>query len=834
MKTMYDFKRKIMYYVRVEKTISFKDLYSKVEIKNYQERSNFLEALYNLQITKQIFNSKKYTYQEFPSDTHDIERVIKKDNSLILANRKLDITEEINNGTTILENDLVIIDITNEEELVITKVLKRDIASFIPYLLKELEQKELTYQQIKRLAVAKNKEAIVALKTALTELERTGKIIKINNSYKKWPKDLTLTKLELDKRGRAFYKVGEKKIYPIGAELKGAMQQDILAVTRKGKHIEKIISRDMPYLVAEVIERDGVRELTPVLLPSKEKVKVRISSSSMRNLAPGDRILVNVSLTKTDDVYEADFVNKLGRVDDPNIDIISIAAKYGYVLDFEKEVMDEAYNTAQYVSKKELVNRYDFSDSLLTFTIDCDSTKDMDDAVSLFKDENNHYILGVHIADVAHYVKENSLLDRTARNRAFSVYPANSVIPALPHSLSNGICSLNPNVKRLTKSIIMELDENGELISYKLVNSAITSRKKMAYSKVNKILNDEEIPEDYLPFVDNLKLMAELSDKLTAIRTKEGMLDFNEEEVAIIEDETGAVIDFEEKDNGKAGRIIENYMILANYCAALYLNFTVGHSINRVHTAPEANKLDQAKEKLASIGINFPKDKDIEPAKFLQIVLDEYKDKSEYKIVSEILLKSLPRANYSPFPLGHFGLGLDYYSHFTSPIRRYPDLKIHQMIDNYLAHGGVCVESEEKLIEICEHCSFKEIQADLLENEVTKVKMMDYVDRHREKIYHGTITGIDSERAYLETTTHIPGYFEYEQDDDIRFIRTRNYIKNKDDQVILKIGDEVEVEGLGADRMELQAKFGFIKNLTLTQENKKGAAALKGQYVKKM
>lgn len=174
MKTMYDFKRKIMYYVRVEKTISFKDLYSKVEIKNYQERSNFLEALYNLQITKQIFNSKKYTYQEFPSDTHDIERVIKKDNSLILANRKLDITEEINNGTTILENDLVIIDITNKEELVITKVLKRDIASFIPYLLKELEQKELTYQQIKRLAVAKNKEAHSCFKDCFNRIRKNG------------------------------------------------------------------------------------------------------------------------------------------------------------------------------------------------------------------------------------------------------------------------------------------------------------------------------------------------------------------------------------------------------------------------------------------------------------------------------------------------------------------------------------------------------------------------------------------------------------------------------------------------------------------------------------
>ena len=834
MKTMYDFKRKIMYYIGVEGTISFKDLYTKVDIKNYQERSNFLEALYDLQITKKVFNSKKYSYREFPSNIYDIDKVIKKDNELVLADRKLSITDEINNGITLLEDDLVIIDLVSKEKPVITKVLKREITSFIPYLLKELEQKELTYSQIKRLAVAKNKEAIIALKAALNELERAGKLIKVNNSYKKWPKGLTLTKLELDKKGRAFYKIGDKKIYPVGDELKGAMQQDILAVTRKGKHIEKIISRNLPYLVAEVVEKDGVKELTPVLLPSKEKVKIRIASSNMKNLAPGDRILVNVSLIKNDDVYEADFVNKLGRVDDPNIDIISIAAKYGFVLGFDDSVMMEANNIAQYVSKDELANRYDFSNNLLTFTIDCDSTKDMDDAVSLIKDENNHYILGVHIADVAHYVKDKSLLDKVAKESAFSVYPANSVIPLLPHILSNGICSLNPNVKRLTKSIIMELDENGELLSYKLVNSAITSRKKMAYSKVNKILENEEIPEDYLPFVDNLKLMEELSDKLTAIREKEGMLDFNEEEVAIIEDETGAVIDFKEKDNGKAGKIIENYMILANYCAALYLNFTVGHSINRVHEAPETKKLDQVKEKLASIGINFPKDKDIGPANFLQIVLEEYKDKSEYKVVSEILLKALPRANYSPFPLGHFGLGLDYYSHFTSPIRRYPDLKIHQMIDNYFTNGKDFVGNDDELIEICEHCSFKEMQADLLENEVTKVKMMDYVDRHREKIYHGTITGIDSERAYLETTTNIPGYFEYEQSDNVKFIRTRNYIKNKDEQVILKIGDNVEVEGLGADRKELQAHFAFIKNLTLEQENRKGAGALKNQYVKKM
>ena len=380
----------------------------------------------------------------------------------------------------------------------------------------------------------------------------------------------------------------------------------------------------------------------------------------------------------------------------------------------------------------------------------------------------------------------------------------------------------------------MELDENGELINYNLVNSCITSRKKMAYSKVNKLLDDGEIDEDYLPYTDNLKLMKELSDKLTFIREKEGMLTFSEEEVSIIEDDKGNIMGIEKKDNGEAGKIIENFMIMANYCADLYLNFTIGRSIHRVHANPDPKRLEQAKDKLTSIGINLPKTANIDTSSYLQVVLDEYKDSSEYPIVSEILLQALPRAIYSPYPLGHFGLGLNYYSHFTSPIRRYPDLKVQQIIDSYLTNDLKSIESEEQLAEICEHCSFKERQADLLEKEVVKVKMMDYVDSHKEKTYYGTITGIDNERAYLNTVTHIPGYFEYEQGDNIRFIRSRNYIKNKDDEVVLKIGDLVMVEGIEANRKELLAHFAFTKNLTLEQQNKKGATALKGQYVKKI
>lgn len=684
------------------------------------------------------------------------------------------------------------------------------------------------------MAVAKNAKSIEELHIALTELERNGKIFHDKNSYKKWPKGLTLTKLELDNKGRAFFKIDDKKVYPLGDELKGAIQQDILAVSRKGKHIEKIISRKMSHVVLEVIEVDGVKQLEPVLLPSKEKINVRISSKDMKGLAIGDRIIADVSLTKADEYYEADFVDKLGRIDDPNIDIISIAAKYGFDINFSHEAMEEANNIPQTVKEQELINRYDFSDNLLTFTIDCDETKDMDDAVSLIKKEDGHYILGVHIMDVAHYVKRGTHLDKEAYDRGLSTYPANTVIPALPHILSNGICSLNPNSKRLTKSIIMELDENGELINYNLVNSCITSKKKMAYSKVNKILDNEEIDDDYLPYVDNLKLMKELSDKLTAIREREGMLTFNEEEVAIIEDDKGNIVGIEKKDNGAAGKIIENYMIMANYCADLYLNFTIGRSIHRVHANPDPKRLEQAKDKLSSLGINLPKVDNIDTSSYLQTVLDEYKDSSQYPIVSEILLQALPRAIYSPYPLGHFGLGLSYYSHFTSPIRRYPDLKVQQIIDSYIANDLNTIESEEKLAEICEHCSFKERQADLLEKEVVKVKMMNYVDSHKEKTYYGTITGIDNERAYLNTVTHIPGYFEYEQSDNIRFIRSRNYIKNKDDEIILKIGDLVMVEGIEANRKELLAHFDFTKNLTLEQQNKKGATALKGQYVKKI
>lgn len=834
MKTIYEYKKAIMSFMEENKACGFKSLHDSVKVTNYEERGNFLEALSLLEIEGKIYNPKKSLYKLFPTDTHKIDQIIKTDDGYQLKNAKIKVQKEMSKEQ-ILDKDIVIITKDSaSDNIVIKKIIKRDITSFKDYLVKTLTKKSLNYKQIKRLAVAKSKEDILEIINLLKKLEKEGKIYKANNTYQSFPKNLVLTKIELDNKGRAYYTVDGRIIYPEGDELKGALPQDIIAVTKKGKHIEKIVTRQMSHLVLEVVEVDGIKQLEPVLLPSNEKIKVRISSIDMKKLAVGDRILADVSLAKSDDYYEADFLDKIGRIDDADIDIISIALKYGFNLKFSDNAITEAENLNQEVLADEMINRYDFTKRFLTFTIDCDNTKDMDDAVSILKTSDNHYILGVHIADVAHYVKRGSNLDLEAYERGLSAYPANKVIPMLPHLLSNGICSLNPNTKRLTKSIIMELNENGELLEYKLVNSVIESKKKMSYSAVNKILETGNIDEDYLPFYDSLKLMDELSTKITKIREQEGMLNFKDDETSVIEDSHGNVINLEEKDNGLAGKIIENFMIMANYCADLYLNFTIGSTIHRVHPSPDIRKLSEAEEKLTNLGFDLPKKETMDNATYLQVILDKYKNTPAYQIVSDTLLQALPRARYSPYPLGHYGLGLNYYSHFTSPIRRYPDLKVQQIIDSYLTNNLKDIETEDQLESICDHASFKERQADLLEKEVLKVKMMDYVDRHKDKLYYATVTNIDKNRAYLKTLTNIPGYFEYQPSDDIHYIKSRNYIKNSDDQVILKVGDFIQVEGIEANRRELKAHFAFLKNITLEQQNKKGAHLLSENNQKKL
>ena len=832
MKTIFDYQREIISELKGTEYLTIHELEKKVTIPSYQERSNFLEALYNLELTEKIYNISKGTYTLFPSDLYKVDYVIPISHGLYLRRSKTIIDENINKGKVILPEDTVIV--TNEKNPKVIKSIGRSTYFFKKYLLKELEQRNLTYKHIKHLAIARNREKITKLKDLLHNLEKEGKIYYQNNTFEKWPDNLALTKLEIDSNAKLYFELDGKRYYKEGEELNNALDGDIIAVSKNGKHIVKIIERTKEEILLEVVEINGIKQIEPILLPGKGKIKVRISSKDMKQLEIGDRIKAKISLEKTDEVYEADYINTIGNIKDNDIDIISIATKHGFNIDFSEEALKEAQNIPQSITINDYKDRYDLRNRFTTFTIDCDNTKDIDDAVSIIKEENGNYILAVHIADVAHYVKRGSALDKEAFERGLSVYPVNSVIPQLPKELSNGICSLNPNVPRLTKTYIMEISKTGELLNYKIINSIIESKKKMSYSKVNKLLDEGNCDEDYLPFVNDLTLMKELSDILTKKRKNEGMLTFQENENNFIEDKDGNIISIEQKNNGTAGKIIENFMIMYNYCQSLYLNYIVGTSINRVHDLPDQDKLIKAFEKINQLGYNLPKINSMNTTNYIQTILNTYQNTNSYPIIADIILRALPRAHYSIHPTGHFGLGLDYYTHSTSPIRRYPDLKAQQIIDSYQQGKLYEIEDPTTLEAICQHCSMKEQEAEALECEVELIKMLKYVERHKDKNYYGIITDINKERAYIKTMTKIPGYIEYQDLDNIRFIKSKKYLKNDKEQVVLRIGDLVKVQTHNTNHKELLVNFDFIKNITLEQQNKKGATALRKSYIKSL
>ena len=835
MKTIFDYEREIIRKLKENEHLTIHELQKKIMIPSYQERSNFLEAIYNLELKESIYNVSKGTYTLFPKNLYRVDKVDSINlNELYLRKSKVTInkTTNIDKGIIVLQDDIVIV--TNEENPKIIKPIGRSINFFKDYLLKELEKRNLTYKEIKHLAIARNHQKITDLKDLLHNLEKEGRIYYKNKTFEKWPDNLALTKLETDGNNKLYFELDNKRHYKEGEELNNALDGDIIAVSKKGKHIVKIIERKKEELILEVVEIDGVKQLEPILLPGKGKIKVRISSNDMKHLGIGDRIKARISLNKTDEVYEADYISTIGNIKDNDIDLISIAAKHGFNIEFSEEALKEVRNISQTININDCKDRYDFTKKFNVFTIDCDNTKDMDDAVSIMKDEKGNYILAVHIAHVSHYVKRGSALDKDAYERALSAYPANSVIPNLPKELSNGICSLNPNVKRLTKTCIMEISKNGELLNYKFVNSIIESKKKMSYSEVNKVLDEGIVDDEYLPFLNDLTAFKELSDILTLKRKSEGMLTFIEHENTFIEDKYGNIISIEERNNGTAGKMIENAMILYNYCESSYLNFIIGTSINRVHELPEQDKLMDAFDKIHNLGYNLPKTGSMTTSQYIQTILNMYQNTNDYPIISDIILKALPRAHYSIYPIGHFGLGLDYYTHSTSPIRRYPDLKAQQIIDSYEQGKLYEIEDNNTLETICEHCSMKEQEAEALEREVELIKMLKYVERHKEKNYYGTITDIDNERAYIKTITNIPGYTEYPNLDNIRFIKSKRYLKDENDMVVLKIGDTVKVQTHNTNHKELLVNFDFIKNLTLEQQNKKGATALRKSYVKKL
>ena len=534
-------------------------------------------------------------------------------------------------------------------------------------------------------------------------------------------------------------------------------------------------------------------------------------------LVTGDIFVVRFK--KTNNKIKTNFIEKIGHVNDPDINLKAIALSKSFDLYFSKESMKQLSHINTYVTKEELKDRLDLRDELI-YTIDGSDTKDMDDAISVKVNEKGNYVLGVHIADVSHYIKIKSPLFNEALNRGNSLYMVDSVIPMLPHELSNGICSLNPNCDRLTLSCIMEIDKKGKIIDYKIVESVINSKKKMTYEDVDKILMENEIVAGYEDFVDNLKLCNELSFILSNNYKNHGYLHFKSNEVKVSVDRLGNPVSFNEITPRAGRKIIENFMLAANKTIAseyAYMPFAF-----RIHEVPDELDIKETFEFLESIGYDITHNTNLNnPLKLNQILKNLY-DSGNYSITSQFVLKAMKKAKYSPVNVGHFGLGFSEYTHFTSPIRRFNDLLVHTLIKAYnnpKLSSKSLMDLDKQLVSTCEHISKKEVLADEAENEAIKLKMVEYMENHIDDYFNGKIINLGPKYITVKLENNIVGMVSLED------IKDRTHFDNNSYSIVgnnnsYKIGDYIRVKTINVSRFYKTINFKLIEKINPAKQKK--------------
>ncbi|HIW48301.1 MAG TPA: ribonuclease R [Firmicutes bacterium] len=496
---------------------------------------------------------------------------------------------------------------------------------------------------------------------------------------------------------------------------------------------------------------------------------------------------------------EGEVVEILGHVDDPGVDILSIVRQYGLPDAFDEEVLAQTAKAPVTISQAEMESREDLRD-WQTVTIDGDDSKDFDDAVSLVILENGHFELGVHIADVTHYVPEGSPLDREALRRGTSYYLVDRVIPMLPHKLSNGICSLNPQEDRLTLSCIMEIDHKGTVLTHRVVKSVIHSHARLTYHKVDLLLHgeDQQLEQEYAALMPMLHDMNKLRLILNRRRQKRGSINFDFPEPKIVLDHQGKVVDIYPSPRNWATNLIEEFMLVANETVAEEFFWKHIPFVYRNHEVPDEEKLTDLKRALRPFGYHLKGQNDVHP-KELQALLTQIEGKPEERILSRMVLRSMKQAKYQDQNLGHFGLAAKYYCHFTSPIRRYPDLQIHRIIkeqldgkldENRLAHYDAILDG------VCRQCSAKERLADEAERETDKLKMVEYMTGHIGEVYTGIISGVTGWGIYVELPNTVEGMVALSglEDDFYEYQEEQFQVVGRHTKKTYRLGDEVTVQ----------------------------------------
>ena len=633
-------------------------------------------------------------------------------------------------------------------------------------------------------------------------------------------------RLSVNKKGFGFVIVDgrDEDIYIDAKNMNGALNNDLVVVEelkgQNGKKTEgrvvKVLKKENNLIVGEYKIIDG----NPHFIPDDKKLRMEIilDNKDLDDLVDGHKIQVSIVKEMGKYKYLGEVVKIIGHKNDPGVDILSIIYDHGINDVFTDEVMEEVNALPSEVLDSDRKGRKDLTDMTI-FTIDGDDTKDIDDAISISKKGEN-YILGVHIADVSYYVKEGTALYKEAYSRGTSVYLVDRVVPMLPHKLSNGICSLNPNVDRLAISCIMEITPNGKIVSHDIFESIIRSRIQMTYKKVNKILNDEETPEGYEPFKDDLKLMWELAKILRKEKLSRGYLDFDVDEPKILVDENCKPYDVVLRERGKGENMIEDFMIAANETVAEHVFYMGLPFVYRVHEVPDNEKVEEFLNSISMLGYHIVGDRNFVYPKSMKKILDQLRDKEGFEILSTLLLRCMKKAVYKPENLGHYGLASKCYTHFTSPIRRFPDTTVHNLLRKYIFNEPNDKELnrlieywEENLPALCDHASEKERDSIDCERDVESMKMAEYMESHIGEEYDGTISSVMNFGLFVQLDNMIEGLVHISEikGDYYTFDETTHTLRGEKKGKMYKLGQKVRVVVTNASKENSTIDFNLVE-----------------------
>ena len=662
----------------------------------------------------------------------------------------------------------------------------------------------------------------------LDELEEDGYIGKTKKGKIASPKSMGyfVGKFVAHRKGFGFVESDEEytqDLFIPAADTNGAMHNDrvVAEITKPATDerraegtIIKVVEREITKVVGEF---QSNKTFGFVIADEKKfNQDIYIPKKYFSGAKDGDKVVVQITVwPQAGRKPEGKIIEVLGPKGEKEVEILSIIRAHGLPEEFPKKVLEEAQKVAQPISQEEIDRRLDIRD-LNIFTIDGEDAKDLDDAISIERLSNGNFKLGVHIADVTHYVHEKSKLDKEALKRATSVYLVDTVIPMLPKTLSNGVCSLNPHEDKLTLSVFMEIDRKGNVKQYDIKETIINSKARMTYTEVSDILehDDEELKAKYSHVADDFKTAEELAKILMQRRNQRGAIDFDFPEAKIILTPEGKVSDIKEYERRISNRIIEEFMLITNETVAEHYFWLNIPFVYRIHETPSSEKMQELGKFVSTFGYTIKGDLEEVHPKALQSIISAIKGKKEEEAISTIMLRSLRQARYSPECSGHFGLAAKYYSHFTSPIRRYPDLQIHRIIKEQL-NNKINKKRQEQLVNIVDYASTqsseRERAADLAERDVKDYYKAVYMEDKVGEEFDGVVSSVTSFGMFIELSNTVEGLSRLaNMNDDYYIYDEMTYtIIGERTRKTYRIGDPVriKVDNVNVDLREIDFKI---------------------------